>query len=171
MPAHLRVSVADRAGSLAALTAALSRAGANVLSVTVLERDQGRAVDDLLLDWPYARPWDELTRAIEDCPGLRIHGIRHVAVAAATSELDLVRQAAEQPLRAVETVLDGLPHVLLADWAAAFDRSDAFRSVASSSRTSAAIGSATASSARCCTFSMTSRSSSSICRPVARFAF
>ena len=122
MPAHLRVSLADRPGSLAALTAALSRAGANVLSVTVLERDQGRALDDLLLEWPYARAWDELTGAIENCPGLRIHGIRHVAVAAATSDLDLVRQAAEQPGRAVETVIDGLPHVLLADWAAAFDR-------------------------------------------------
>src|SRR2546421_630828 len=80
MPAHLRVSVADRPGSLAALAAALSRAGANVLSVTVLERDQGRAVDDL------------------------------------------IRQVVDQPGRALETVVDGLPHVLLADWAAAFDR-------------------------------------------------
>jgi hypothetical protein len=122
MPAHLRVSVADRPGSLAALTAALSRAGANVLSVTVLERDQGRAVDDLLLEWPYGRSWHALTRAVEDCPGLRLHGIRHIAATAATSDLDLIRQAAEQPHRALETVLDGLPHVLLADWAAAFDR-------------------------------------------------
>lgn len=122
MPAHLRVSVADRPGSLAALAAALARAGANVLSVTVLEREQGRAVDDLLIEWPYGRPWDSVTRAIEDCPGLRVHGIRHVAVAAATSDVDLIRQATEQPERALETVVDGLPHVLLADWAAAFDR-------------------------------------------------
>jgi hypothetical protein len=122
MPAQLRVSVADRPGSLAALTSALSRAGVNVLSVTVLERDQGRAVDDLLLEWPYGRPWDVLTRAVEDCPGLRVHGLRHVAVAAASSDVDLIRQVAEQPDRAVETVVDGLPHVLLADWAAAFDR-------------------------------------------------
>ena len=121
MPAHLRVSLADRPGSLATLTGALSRVGANVLSVTVLEREHGRAVDDLLLEWPYTRPWDELTRAIEDCPGLRIHGLRHVAIAAATSDLDLVRQALEQPPRATSTVVDGLPHVLLADWAATFD--------------------------------------------------
>ena len=122
MPAHLRVSVADRPGSLAALAAALSRAGANVLSVTVLERDQGRAVDDLLLEWPYGRPWHALTRAVEDCPGLRLHGIRHIAATAATSDVDLIRQAVDQPRRALETVVDGLPHVLLADWAAAFDR-------------------------------------------------
>src|SRR4051794_12542767 len=122
MPAHLRVSVADRPGSLAALTAALSRAGANVLSVTVVEREQGRAVDDLVLEWPYGRPWDAVTRAIEDCPGLRLHGIRHIAAPAATSDVDLIRQVVDDPGRAVETVVDGLPHVLLADWAAAFDR-------------------------------------------------
>lgn len=122
MPAHLRVSVADRPGSLAALTAALSRAGVNVLSVTVLERDQGRAVDDLLLEWPYGRSLHTLTRHLEDCPGLRIHGIRHLATTAATSDTDLIRQAADQPERALQTVVDGLPHVLLADWAAAFDR-------------------------------------------------
>jgi (p)ppGpp synthase/HD superfamily hydrolase len=67
MPAHLRVSVADRPGSLAALATALSRAGANVLAVTVLEREQGRAVDDLLVEWPYPRPWDGLTKALEAC--------------------------------------------------------------------------------------------------------
>ena len=122
MPAHLRVSVADRPGSLAALAAALSRAGANVLSVTVVEREQGRAVDDLLLDWPYGRPWEVLTRALDDCPGLRIHGIRHIATTAATSDVDLLGQVVDQPARALETVVDGLPHVLLADWAAAFDR-------------------------------------------------
>jgi len=122
MPAHLRVSVADRPGSLAALAAALSRAGANVLSVTVVEREQGRAVDDLLLEWPYGRPWDAVTKAVEDCPGLRLHGIRHIADTAATSDVDLIRQVVDQPERALETVVDGLPHVLLADWAAVFDR-------------------------------------------------
>ncbi|MDQ1695527.1 MAG: hypothetical protein QOJ03_880, partial [Frankiaceae bacterium] len=55
MPAHLRVSLSDRSGSLAALAGALAAAGANVLSVTVIEREQGRAIDDLLLDWPYTR--------------------------------------------------------------------------------------------------------------------
>ena len=47
MPAHLRVSVPDRAGSLAALTTALASAGANVVSVTVYMKDlhEFRAMD------------------------------------------------------------------------------------------------------------------------------
>ena len=40
---------------------------------------------------------------------------------ASLTNVDLVRQALDEPHRSLETVIDGLPHVLLADWAAAFD--------------------------------------------------
>lgn len=122
MPAHLRVSVPDRPGSLAALTTALATVGANVLSVAVLDRESGRAVDDLLLDWPYGRGWDAVTSAVEACPGARVHGLRHISETSVTHDSDLLSQVADQPSRALETVVDGLPHVLLADWCAAFDR-------------------------------------------------
>lgn len=122
MPAHLRVSVPDRPGSLAALTAALAAAGANVLSVSVVERESGRAVDDLLLDWPYGRAWDAVTGAVDDCAGARVHGLRHIAEPPATHESDLLGQIATDPGRAVQTLVDGLPHLLLADWCALFHR-------------------------------------------------
>jgi hypothetical protein len=122
MPAHLRVSVPDRPGSLAALTAALAGAGANVQSVAVVDREAGRAVDDLLLDWPYGRAWDAVTTAIDNCPGVRVHGLRHIAEPSVTHDADLIGQVAAEPQRALETVIDGLPHLLLADWCALFDR-------------------------------------------------
>lgn len=122
MPAHLRVSVPDRPGSLAALTAALAQAGANVQSVSVIEREAGRAVDDLLLDWPYGRAWDAVTTAIDNCPGVRLHGLRHIAEPSVSHDADLLGQVAAAPERALETVVDGLPHLLLADWCALFDR-------------------------------------------------
>ena len=122
MPAHLRVSVPDRAGSLAALTTALASAGANVVSVTVVERESGRAVDDLLLDWPYGRAWDAVTAAVDNCPGARIHGLRHINEPSLTHDSDLLGQIAGDPKRALETLVDGLPHLLLADWCALFDR-------------------------------------------------
>jgi len=125
MPAHLRVSVPDRPGSLAALTAALAHAGANVQSVSVIEREAGRAVDDLLLDWPYGRAWDAVTTAIDNCPGVRVHGLRHIAEPSVSHDADLLGQVATAPGRALEIVVDGLPHVLLADWCALFDRTDA----------------------------------------------
>lgn len=122
MPAHLRVSVPDRPGSLAALTTALASAGANVLSVSVVEREAGRAVDDLLLDWPYGRAWDAVTAAIDNCAGARVHGLRHIAEPSITHESDLLGQIAADPHRALEILVDGLPHLLLADWCALFDR-------------------------------------------------
>lgn len=122
MPAHLRVSVPDRPGSLAALTAALAAAGANVQSVSVLDREGGRAVDDMLLDWPYGRAWDAVTTAIDSCPGVRVHGIRHIATPSITHDADLLAHVVAEPQRATETLVDGLPHVLLADWCALLDR-------------------------------------------------
>jgi ACT domain-containing protein len=124
MPAHLRVSVPDRPGSLAALTAALAHAGANVQSVSVTDREAGRAVDDLLLDWPYGRAWDAVTTALDSCPGVRVHGLRHIAEPSLTHDADLLGQVAAAPERALETVVDGLPHLLLADWCALFARQD-----------------------------------------------
>ena len=122
MPAHLRVSVPDRPGSLAALTTALAAAGANVQSVAVVDREAGRAVDDLLLDWPYSRAWDVVTAAVDSCTGVRVHGLRHIAEPSVTHDADLIGQVTAEPQRAMETVIDGLPHLLLADWCALFDR-------------------------------------------------
>jgi hypothetical protein len=122
MPAHLRVSVPDRPGSLAALTTALAAVGANVQSVAVIDREGGRAVDDLLLDWPYGRAWDAVTSAVDNCPGVRVHGLRHINEPPVTHDSDLIGQVVQQPHRAMETVVDGLPHLLLADWCALFDR-------------------------------------------------
>src|SRR5437764_3207737 len=121
MPAHLRVSVADRPGSLATLTRALAAAGANVLSVRVLQRESGRAVDDLILEWPFARPWDAVIRAVEASPDARLHGLRHIADVAETPEIDVVRQALNDADNALAVLVDALPSVLLADWAAAAD--------------------------------------------------
>lgn len=122
MPAHLRVSLPDRPGSLAAVTAALAGVGANVLSVSVADRQGGRAVDDLLLDWPHSRAADPLMRALDGCPGLRVHGLRHIAEPAVAHDCDLLGQVAAQPERAVETMIDAVPHLFFADWCALVDR-------------------------------------------------
>ncbi len=52
----LRVVLPDRPGTLGAVASALGGEGADILSVDVVERHQGVAVDDLVVDLPAARP-------------------------------------------------------------------------------------------------------------------
>src|SRR4051812_25563704 len=49
---QLRVTLPDRPGSLGAVAAALGLIGADVISVTVIERDTFDAVDDIVFDMP-----------------------------------------------------------------------------------------------------------------------
>jgi hypothetical protein len=87
-----------------------------------VQREAGRAVDDLLLDWPFERPWDGVVRAVEGCAGARLHGLRHIANVTGGHDADLLVHLVRRPDRAVETLVDTLPGLLLADWAAVSDR-------------------------------------------------
>jgi hypothetical protein len=53
---------------------------------------------------------------------VRVHGLRNIPVPSVTHDVDLLGQVVAEPQRAIETVVDGLPHLLLADWCALFDR-------------------------------------------------
>ena len=50
----LRVLLPDRPGMLGAVATALGETGADILSVDVVERAAGVAVDDLIASWPPA---------------------------------------------------------------------------------------------------------------------
>src|SRR5207244_9226945 len=49
---RLRVELPDRPGSLGQVARTLGIAGADIVSVVVLERSSGRAVDDFTVVWP-----------------------------------------------------------------------------------------------------------------------
>ena len=52
MMLRLRVSFPDRPGALGQAARVLGTLGADILQVTVLERETGRAVDDFTVSWP-----------------------------------------------------------------------------------------------------------------------
>jgi hypothetical protein len=118
MPLHARISLPDRPGALATLARLVAGCGADVRSVMVLASEQGRAVDDLLLDWPQGRSTGKLTTALASAPGIRLLGLREVPWGSPTNDLDLTRQLLDQPERAARLLIDALPHALYADWAA-----------------------------------------------------
>ena len=117
---RVRVALADRPGSLGRVTTALGWVGADVVQVTVLARESGRAWDDLTVTWPSRQPVERLGGALETLPGVNVEGIWHTIEAPdCFPDLDLLEQVAARPARGTETLVDGLPKVFSATWAAA----------------------------------------------------
>ena len=61
----LRVQLADRPGSLGSLAVALGSVGADILSLDVVERGPGYAIDDLVVELPPRGMPDTLITAAE----------------------------------------------------------------------------------------------------------
>jgi hypothetical protein len=114
----LRITLPDQPGALARVAQALARAGADIMSITVLESEAGRAVDDLRLRWPSGRPSHLLLDAVQGLPGVAVLGCRRTRwVLDGRPELDLMSGLLAVPERGMETLLDMAPAVLDADWA------------------------------------------------------
>lgn len=115
---RLRVELPDLPGSLAKVTRILGVLGADVVQITVLERDAGRALDDLVVDWPGGQPRGRLVTALRNVPGVQPLGVWAASASPeAQPEVDLVVAVVSAPARAVRTLMDAVPMVLAADWA------------------------------------------------------
>lgn len=119
MLTHVRMSVPDRPGVLAQITAAMADAGADIRTIAVLERESGRAVDDVYLAWPDGRPLSALSDRLAGIRGVRLLGLRPSReVPGAFPDLDLLTQVLATSARGVETLVDMAAHAFGADWAA-----------------------------------------------------
>lgn len=117
---RLRVSLPDQPGSLARVTTALGASGADVLQMTVLERDTGHAVDEFTVSWPGERSIAPLVQGLEELSGVRVEGCWQAGeVPGASPELDVLGQVAKDPGRAVATLVDAAPALFHAAWAVA----------------------------------------------------
>jgi hypothetical protein len=114
----LRVVLPDRPGTLGALASALGAEGADILSVDVVERGAGSAVDDLVVDMPSSRPPDVLITAAEAVHGVVVESVRPFAGALDTTrELELVEAVAARPEDGVRLLAEGVPGLFRSAWA------------------------------------------------------
>jgi hypothetical protein len=115
----LRVALPDIPGSLGALASALGEVGADIVSLDVVARTGGAAVDDLLVELPMGRMADSLVTACHTVPGVRVESLRrYVGAGDLHRDLELVEAMAADPATAAETLIAGAPGVFRADWAA-----------------------------------------------------
>jgi hypothetical protein len=117
--ARLRISVPDRPGSLGRVTSAIGSAGGDIAQVHVLESEAGRALDDVFVQVRDVAQLDRLSRTVGALAGVTIQGVQAPAPpVTGHTELELVHQVLSRPGRALQTLLDGAPAALGADWAA-----------------------------------------------------
>lgn len=122
----LRLVVPDRPGALGAVATALGGAGVDILSVDVLERGGGVAVDDVVVDLPADRLPDSLITAAQSVDGVTVEALRPFAGPLDTYRelelLDALAHAAEGT--AAKLLAAELPRVFHGGWAVVLQGGD-----------------------------------------------
>lgn len=114
----IRVQLPDRPGALGAVATALGKVGVDILSLDVVERRSGIAIDDLVVELPSGRLPDVLITAAESVEGVEVDAVRPWAGVLDTHrELELIEDVAAHPTHGLQTFTDGVPKIIRAGWA------------------------------------------------------
>jgi hypothetical protein len=115
---RLRLWLADRPGALGQVTRELGACGADIVQVSVLGRERGRALDEFTVFLPEEHRRPALDAALRGLGGVMLEGMRPSSeVPGAFPDLDLLGRIAADPRAALNLLADALPRILAADWA------------------------------------------------------
>ncbi len=121
----IRVLLPDSPGTLGAVATALGTVGADILSVDVVERGTGVAVDDLVVELPSGRLPDALITAAESVEGVEVDAVRpYAGVLDTHRELELVEEIAARPKTGLDILAEGVPRIVRAGWAMIVEHSE-----------------------------------------------
>lgn len=112
----MRVSMPDRSGMLAQVTATLAAADADIATVEVIERAAGIVVDEFTLAIPGSDPI-AFSRQLEALPGVVVESVRSVEeLPSATSLLELAAGLTTAGGNRLEALVAGVPRAMRAAW-------------------------------------------------------
>src|SRR3569833_132716 len=116
---RIRIKLPDRPGSLGTVARTLGAAGADIVQVVVLERAAGRAVDDVTVSWPDGVSLDVLCDALCSVRGVAVDGVWRTSEAPGVfADVEVVGQMAANPPNGVVALVEAVPKIFGADWAA-----------------------------------------------------
>jgi hypothetical protein len=114
----LRLVLPDRPGALGAVATALGTVGADILSVDVIERSPGSAIDDFVVELPPDKLADSLVSAAATVDGVHVESIRpYAGQIDPHRELELLEALARNPESALPVLADGVARLFRAGWA------------------------------------------------------
>ncbi len=125
MPYLLRVELPDVPGSLGRVATAIGMAGGDIEAIEIVEKRDGVAVDDVLLETaPTAMP-DSIVSACNALDGVRVVWIsRYAAGGNLFLDLEAVEEISAEPHGALDRLIELLPVTFRADWAARVSKTD-----------------------------------------------
>ena len=124
MPYLLRVRLPDVPGSLGRVASAIGEAGGDIEAIEIVEKSDGYAVDDVLLETAPGTMPDSIVSACAVLDGVSVLWVnRYAAGGNLLLDLEVVEALTEDPSSACERIVDLLPVTFRVDWAARVDRS------------------------------------------------
>jgi hypothetical protein len=124
MPYLLRVELPDVPGSLGRVATAIGMAGADIEAIEIVEkRDDGTALDDVLLETEPGTMPDSIVSACNALDGVQVVWISHYPSARGlVLDLEAVEELTASPAQALARLVELAPAVFRADWAARVHR-------------------------------------------------
>lgn len=119
----LRVLLPDRPGSLGAVATSMGTVAADILAVEIVEKHEGFAVDDFILQLPAGTAPDALVTACTAVPGVEVLWLSHYPETwGLQADVDVLHEMTEDPERAEEILTVEAPQVFRVTWAVLIDR-------------------------------------------------
>jgi len=124
MPYLIRVELPDVPGSLGRVASTIGEAGGDIEAIEIVEKRDGYAVDDVLLEIPPGTMPDSIVSACSVLDGVSVLWInRYAAGGNLFLDLEVVEALTEDPATARDRLVDLLPIAFRVDWAARVRRS------------------------------------------------
>lgn len=119
----MRVVLPDRPGSLGAVASAMGTVSADINAVEIVEKYEGYAVDDFMLELPVGVQPDSLITACTSVPGVEVVWLSHYPESwGLQSDVDVLNSMTEEPDRAEVILTLEAPQVFRITWAVLVDR-------------------------------------------------
>ena len=125
MPFLLRVELPDVPGSLGRVASAIGEAGGDIEAIEIVEKRDGTAVDDVLLEIAPGTMPDSVVSAVNGLDGVSVVWIsRYAAGGNLFLDLEAVEELTADPEVALDRLIDLLPVTFRAEWAARVSKAD-----------------------------------------------